>query len=282
MGKRNMPPLNGYKNIALAKAADKAVVRLFQPEDAFTPQAAAVLLAKVDAVARTHHAPMVLTAGGFVTVIAQRDGNLAALTAIANQSLTGILPLLPPNRPYDLCIGIDILRPLGRTPAQFAAFVPSNAGPNTIVWKSYPVGEEARGLPGFGTPQGFLSPRHIAATHLGSVGVMVCHDVQAFNHRNQTNVGNATPRRLVITNMTMAFTRAKPRSVLNLVHWIEKLGNTRTFHTSYRTLHGDHPWRPISYGAFGYGQGIRNGQLSAAIAGMKWPASLPTTDVIIS
>lgn len=114
-------------------------------------------------------------------------------------------------------------------------------------------------LAGFGTAIGRNSPR-IVSTSLGKGIVLVCHDSQAYNHRNRANVRKAlrkTPRRLVMDKMDKEMSVHKPQWGFNLIHWIGAPKNLRTFSTSYKQIAQDNLWNPKIIGAFGYDRGVK-------------------------
>jgi len=282
MGARKAQPLGRSGRVRKINGHRGEISRVFHPDEGFTPDSAAQVLSQVIAVVDPN-CRLIMTGGGFIKVDAhcQDWSNLSRLAALAERSASQILEKIPAKRGWDLCLGIDIADGIGQFFGQFATFIRKDAQNVTIIWKSYPVGEEARYLAGFGTVPGARAPRFMQ-TGLGKTCVFVCHDAQAFNHRNQANVGRngLTARGAVVKEMTETFSRERPAVALNLVHWIEKLGNTRTFNTSYRTLYRDYNWHPKAYAAFGYSHTLSSSDLVEAINKMKWPDS-PTTDVIV-
>lgn len=152
----------------------------------------------------------------------------------------------------DYVIGIDVL--VGEHGVgQFAVVITRNGGTSTI-WKSYPVGDEARFLAGFGTPKGRGSPR-IITTAIGSSLILVCHDAQAFNRRHFALVNktsSSTPRKLAMDKMRSQMHLEQPTHAFSLIHNIGKLESLKTFSTSYKQICKDHNWKPTVVGAFGY------------------------------
>jgi len=167
----------------------------------------------------------------------------------------------------DFVIGVDVFDTQGIGGGQFAVLI--SAGEiKTIAWKSYPAGEESKWLVGFGSPKGRNSPR-IASTVLGKVMLLVCHDAQAYNHRNRALVGRAyspTPRQQVINVMIEMVKIEKPKWAFNLIHKIDKKGSIKTFRKSYTQIKQDY-LVPAVVGAFGYGTNIQEtlGQLANMI-----------------
>jgi len=277
MGAREGQPLGRSGRVKKLNNQRGEIARVFHPDEGFTPDAAAQVLIQVIGVVDLN-CRLIMTGGGFIKIHASGgQSSLNQLATLAQRSASQILERIPAKRSWDLCLGIDVVGGIG----QFAALIRKDAQNVTIIWKSYPVGEEARYLAGFGTVPGARAPRFMQ-TGLGKTCVFVCHDAQAFNHRSQANVGRngLTARGAVVKEMTETFSRERPAVALNLVHWIEKLGNTRTFNTSYRTLYRDYNWHPKAYAAFGYSHTLSSSDLVEAINKMKWPDS-PTTDVIV-
>ena len=160
------------------------------------------------------------------------------------------------NRDY--VVGVDVISD-GRGIGQFVALL-SRGDVADIAWKSYPVGEESEWLAGFGTERGRACPRAVN-TSLGTTLALICHDAQAYNHRNRALVERAsstTHRSLVIDEMTSRLHAARPAWVLNVVHRIAKAGSLKTFATSYKQLSNDHDWHPRVVGAFGYDHGVED------------------------
>lgn len=157
----------------------------------------------------------------------------------------------------DYIIGVDVIiddEPVG----QFAVVYSKEK--QRIIWKSYPIGNEDQKLAGFGTSDGRNSPR-IVSTSIGKGIILVCHDSQAYNHRNRANVSRAkhpTPRKMVMDKMDDQMDDHKPEWAFNLIHWVDERGDLTTFNTSYKQIYNDIPWHPNVIGAFGYEYGIED------------------------
>lgn len=71
----------------------------------------------------------------------------------------------------------------------------------------------------------------------------------------------------------------KPELILNAVHWIDSLKNTRTFRTSLSQIVNDNSSVERAAAAFGYGDGMRSAaDLLDVFDGLKSPDSA-TTDL---
>lgn len=152
---------------------------------------------------------------------------------------------------HDFVIGVDV-SVNGRGCGQFALCVSRHT--RTLVPKRFPVNDEAKHLAGVDAVQPFPY-RHVVNTRLGPTLILVCHDAQAYNHRNRASVQRAkrlTSRGRAIRELDCD--RATPglRWALNLVHWIEGKPNTRTFRTSYSQLRTASKGHMNVAGAFGY------------------------------
>lgn len=157
----------------------------------------------------------------------------------------------------DFVIGVDVLDAIDTPVGQFAVLV-TGGEIETIAWKSFPVGGESKWLAGFGTVKGRNSPR-IVSTALGKTLLLVCHDSQAYNHRNRALILRAhrsTLRTKVINSMTELIKAEKPEWALNLIHQIDKEQSIKTFRTSYTQIHSDYGV-PGILGAFGYGPNVQ-------------------------
>ncbi len=167
----------------------------------------------------------------------------------------------------DYVIGVDVFDENEIGGGQFAVVI--NGGEiKTTAWKSYPVLDEHNWLAGFGTSKGRQSPR-VVTTSLGKTMVLVCHDAQAYNHRNLALVERAqstTPRGQVIREMDKAMKDSEPKWVFNLIHQIEKEGGLKSFRNSYREIHEDYGRIPNVVGSFGYGQKVKIPEILAELA----------------
>lgn len=178
---------------------------------------------------------------------------------VANNTL---LPLRDATRDY--LFGIDFVAG-DRGVGQFGVLGRGGEA-RAIIWKSYPSGSEDNTLAGFGTTTGRLCPR-VCHTNLGRVMVLICHDAQAFNHRNKALVRRAhghTSRSAVMSEMARQMEDGQPTWVLNLIHFIDKPSSMTTFYRSFKQISTDYAWHPKVIGAFGYGKSVR--PLLAALA----------------
>jgi hypothetical protein len=227
--------------------------------------------------AETPSVRVVVTGGGFLEFLPNADrplGNsgLRAVSDSAKEAAAAFNEALSQAK-RDYIIGVDVFAD-PRTVGQFACVVRQGRDP-VIVWKSFPVGQEANYLAGFGTLDGRCSPR-IVETAVGKSLILVCHDSQAFNHRNIGLVRKATqetPRRAAMNEMQRQMREQRPGWVFNLIHQIDKPGSLRTFSTSYQQIHDDHDWSPCVVGSFGYGQDVRP-DLASLAARAQYPRGL--------
>ncbi len=207
---------------------------------------------------------LVLTGGGFIELEAKR--NFTSREVQTEQLLDELLdyvkektiPLLRAMKSFqrDYIIGVDVfMRDYGI--GQFALGIRQGNLVST-AWKSYPTTDEANWIAGFGTEKGRQAPRYYSS-NLGETFILVCHDAQAFNHRNialvhrNLNSNESSVRSLIIEEMTRQLNENKPNWILNLIHYIEKPVSLKTFSTSYKQINKDHSWNPRVIGAFGYG-----------------------------
>jgi len=169
-----------------------------------------------------------------------------------------------PHTTRDYLFGIDFVSG-GNGVGQFGVLA-RESNVHAIVWKSYPVGTEGNTLAGFGTAEGRLCPR-VFDSSIGRAMFLVCHDAQAFNHRNKALVGRAysqTLRSAAMSEMARQMETERPTWVLNLIHFIDKPASMTTFHRSLKQISTDHAWHPKAIGAFGYGGGVRASLASLA------------------
>jgi hypothetical protein len=208
---------------------------------------------------------LVISGGGLIEIYLSKsytrkswksEDTLNELIEIVQPKIQRVAAALRESR-RDYILGVDVFDVNNIGGGQFAVLV--RAGEvKTIVWKSYPVGEESKWLAGFGTEKGMNSPRMIS-TVLGKTMLLVCHDAQAYNHRNQALVSRAhipTPRQKVIENMKNMIKIEKPEWAFNLIHRIEKQGSINPFRNSYNQIHKDHQVSAV-VGAFGYGSDVK-------------------------
>jgi hypothetical protein len=162
---------------------------------------------------------------------------------------------LPPSS-RDYIFGIDFVSNNSGV-GQFGVLARENKV-QAIIWKSYPVGTEDNSLAGFGTAKGRSCPR-VFDTNMGRTMVLVCHDAQAFNHRNKALVGRAfgqTARSAAMSEMAHQMKTEQPAWILNLIHFIDNPASMKTFHRSLKQISTDHAWHPKAIGAFGYGKDV--------------------------
>jgi hypothetical protein len=183
----------------------------------------------------------------------------AALDRLLSKCANVASPILSrlPQTTRDYLFGIDFISG-GNGVGQFGLLARAGKG-HTIVWKSYPAGTEANTLAGFGTAKGRLCPR-VFDSNIGRAMVLVCHDAQAFNHRNKALVGRAygqTLRSAAMSEMARQMETEQPPWILNLIHFIDKPASVMTFHKSLKQISTDHIWHPKAIGAFGYGESVR-------------------------
>jgi hypothetical protein len=203
---------------------------------------------------------LVVGGGGFLE-IDQAEPYRFSLNGLIEFVQVNVKPLadILKNSKCEYVFGVDVFDGDDRGIGQFAVVL--NKGyQKTIAWKSYPVVDEDCYLAGFGTPQGWQSPRFIT-TLLGQTAVLVCHDAQAFNHRQKALVSRAvrvTPRKQVITEMNRQMEENRPAWIFNHIHQIKKQGSIKTFRTSYKQIHEDYNHHPKVVGSFGYGKKVQN------------------------
>lgn len=79
---------------------------------------------------------------------------------------------------------------------------------------------------------------------IGGTLLLVCHNAQAYNHRNRANVAMArqmTARSRAIQELDAASETDGLAWALNVVHWVGGEPTTRTFRVSYQQLRYDFP-----------------------------------------
>jgi hypothetical protein len=250
---------------------DGLVAQLLHPDWIARDDAKAVgsnLRAVEDELTRVNaQAKLVLSGGGLLEVY--WDATLshkswrseATLNTLVDQVHASVQPILNAlaSAKRDYVIGVDVFDKNDIGGGQFAVVL--NKGTiKAIAWKSYPVLQESNWLAGFGTLKGRQSPR-VLSTALGTTAVLVCHDVQAYNHRNQALVRRAyqpTDRNKVITDMESLMRSSKSEWVLSLVHQIDEESDMVTFRKSYKQLNADYDHAPTVIGAFGYGPSVQS------------------------
>jgi hypothetical protein len=208
---------------------------------------------------------LVVSGGGFIEISHtntyspktwKSEKTIDELTTVVRAKMQLVATALKDSE-RDYVIGVDVFDMQGTGGGQFAVFI--RAGEiSTIAWKSYPVDEESKWLAGFGTDKGRNSPR-IVSSALGKAMLLVCHDSQAYNHRNSANVSRAyspTHRQHVINGMVRMMKAEKPEWIFSLIHQIDKEGSIRTFRNSYSQIHQDYRV-PAVVGAFGYSPNVQ-------------------------
>lgn len=209
---------------------------------------------------------LVVSGGGFIEIFHTKTYSpktwksekiLDELTDVVRARMQLVATALKDSE-RDYVIGVDVFDMQKTGGGQFAVFL--SAGEiSTIAWKSYPFGkEESKWLAGFGTDKGRNSPR-IVSSALGKAMLLVCHDSQAYNHRNSASVSRAyspTHRQHVINGMVKMIKAEKPEWAFSLIHQIDKELSIRTFRNSYSQIHQDYRV-PAVVGAFGYGRNVQ-------------------------
>jgi len=189
-----------------------------------------------------HYVQLLVTGGGYISLDypktslsdadLRRPEFLAKLHRWTLAQLSDVLRAIGEAPERDLVIGVDVLVN-GLGSGQFALWV-GRAG-SALIPKRFPVGEEAKHLAGVDALRPGPYPR-VINTRLGPTLVLVCHDAQAYNHRNRGAVRRAlerTPRARAIGELDRARATSGLMWALNVVHWIEGEPNTRTFRISY-------------------------------------------------
>jgi hypothetical protein len=226
---------------------------------------------------------MLLTGGGFLTLnyphapprpgLVLQNGFLQQLGAWTENELVDVIQTIKQscgNR--DFVIGVDVLVN-EQGSGQFALRIGRDG--HTLVAKRYPVSKEDRYLAGFEATSPVYAQR-VVQTTLGLALLLVCHDAQAFNHRNQESVANATritPRARAIQELHTLRITPGLTWALNLVHWVGAEGNTRTFIRSYDQMRTDFSRVPLNVvGSFGYVPGLEVMVVSELLRRMTSPA----------
>jgi hypothetical protein len=172
----------------------------------------------------------------------------------------------------DVVIGVDVFVN-GMGSGQFAMWVGRSG--RALVAKRFPVNGEDRYLAGFDSTSPLYCQR-IVATAVGPTLLLVCHDAQAYNHRNRALVRNAswtTPRARALRELEPLRTTPGLAWALNLVHWVEGERNTRTFSTSYAQMRTDPPSGPPNVaGSFGYEPSMNVMAVAELLERMSSPA----------
>ncbi len=234
------------------------------------------------------HTRLIVTGGGYVTLEypkswladteIRRLEFLEELHAWTLSELAQVIDLLAkPGRDIVMGVDVSVNRPGN---GQFALYVGQENV--ALVPKRFPVDNEDHYLAGVGAVRAFPYPR-VVETRIGPTLILVCHDAQAFNHRNRGTVARAaqpTNRSRAIPELDQA--RATPGLTwaLNLVHWIDSPSNTKTFRTSYGQLRADFPGQVKVAGGFGYGD-IPVASVHELLGRMTAPRDMLLTKVVI-
>jgi hypothetical protein len=231
---------------------------------------------------------LILTGGGYIQ-ISERDSGLnvrknrlSTFTHVYSQAMkiADRINEYTSGIKRNLVLGLDlIINDLGV--GQFGISI-SNGKNLGVVWKSYPAMDEWKWLAGFGMKEGREVTRYVEFD-IGTSLILVCHDAQAFNHRNQALVAQAsrrTPRLEVMEHMDRDVLDKQPDWAFNLVHFIGKQGSTRTFSNSYKQLGSDYPKRIRSVGSFGYSKSVKSSLIDIA-AKMQFPSNNVGSLVIV-
>lgn len=152
-----------------------------------------------------------------------------------------------------------------------------------LVPKRFPVGEEARFLAGVDAQTPLPYPR-VVTTLVGPTLLLVCHDAQAYNHRNRASVAQAhraTPRSRAIQELDEARKTPGLCWAFNAVHWINGEANTRTFRTSYKQLRDDFPGDVMVAAGIGYGDDVSSRDVPMILDRMVAPCGMLLTKVVI-
>ncbi|MBA2435931.1 MAG: hypothetical protein H0V54_12780 [Chthoniobacterales bacterium] len=161
---------------------------------------------------------------------------LARLHDWTHATITNLLLSVPASN-RELVFGIDV-DVQGVRSGQFMAWVGRSG--LVLIPKRYPSGAEDRFLAGVDAAHSSSYSR-ILDTNVGPTLMLVCHDAQVFNHRNQANVKRAK-RVTARTRAAGELQRRVNRRItwgLNAVHEIKSQPNTLTFRNSYRQLRDD-------------------------------------------
>lgn len=203
---------------------------------------------------------------------------LKELTDAVRDETRSLVKELSSRAKRDFVIGVDVYvgEEEDRHAGQFAVVIRRNVTTATIIPKMLPVGGESGYLAGFGTAEARRVP-HVVDTALGRTLVLVCHDAQAFNHFTKAKIDNAdgvTGRERVVNAMRRQL-KALPTHALNLVHWVERAGNLKTFRVSYKQLQEDHQRLNLKevVGAFGFDGKVNSSTVAALATSLRRPWS---------
>lgn len=112
--------------------------------------------------------------------------------------------------------------------------------------------------------------------------ILVCHDAQAYNHRNQALVNRAylpTYRAHAIREMDRVMRGSIPKWVFSLIHQIKKEESLKSFQNSYKQIHEDYKHRPTVVGSFGYGRRVHTPERLAELA--QFPREKAKVSIIL-
>lgn len=232
---------------------------------------------------------VIVTGGGFLTLeyprvgvsprVRRRPDFLDELRAWTHAQVVSLAGALRETSDREFLIGVDV-RVEEQGSGQFGLWVGRDE--TVLVSKRFPVGHEEEYLAGVDTTEDTSGPR-IVRSSLGRVMILVCHDAQAFNHRNLANVGRAqrtTRRSRAAAEIARHIETNRPSWVFDLIHWIGGDANLRTFRTSFKQIHEDRVFGPIVVGAFGYEDGAET-EATGWLAKLRHPAGASVVPVLI-
>lgn len=265
----------------VAQVAHPTTVR-WEPEEAMTVLLeAAVRLPEQDR--------LLVTGGGFISLthppVPLRDSELrkaeflSKLHAWTLSQLSHVIRMAEGAR-HDMVVGVDV-DVNGPGPGQFALWI--GRGTAALIPKRFPAGDEALYLAGVEAPDTSPYPR-VVDTQIGRTLILVCHDAQAYNHRNRANVKRArrpTARTRAIQELDAARKTPGLAWALNLIHWISGKHNTRTFRISYDQLKSDFPGDVSVAAGIGYEDGLPVEQVPGILGELVRPKGRTLTKVIL-
>lgn len=291
---------SGLPQVTRCEGAGPVLQVLYNYHKAIDRDGAARVLLDIDARCDAS-VKLVVTGGAFVWITRPNipdEGRwlrsvegLRALTEEVREEGRALVRGLATKGHRDFIVGVDVC--VGKDEechaGQFAVVVRRGREEPVVVSKALPVGREDRYLAGFGTREARSVPR-VVPTAAGRTLVLVCHDAQAFNHLTKARIDNAdapTPRAQALR----AVRRQVPRPVgdrggpidcaVNLVHWVEEAGNTKTFRTSHRQLRDDRVPGASVYGAFGFPEAASDEAVASWAARLRTPGSRPGAIAIV-
>ncbi len=192
---------------------------------------------------------------------------LDKLTELVRAATQELVKALASKGSRDFVVGVDLY--VGEDEdchaGQFAVVVRHGVPDGQIISKALPVGGEAGYLAGFGTSHGRAVP-HVVETALGRTLVLVCHDAQAFNRLTWARIQNAhgvTSRAKAVRSLRRQSRDGGVDYAVNLIHWVEREPNLRTFRVSQKQLRTDHHPAAVGVGAFGFDGALGDDQIAA-------------------